>query len=42
VYSNVIRVLAPLTIPEAQLEEGLTLLEQSLAEATQGATSAVA
>jgi len=41
-YSNVIRILAPLTIPEAQLEEGLTLLEQSLAEATQGATSAVA
>jgi 4-aminobutyrate aminotransferase/(S)-3-amino-2-methylpropionate transaminase len=33
-YSNVIRILAPLTIPEAQLEEGLGLLEQSLAEAT--------
>src|SRR4051794_13554167 len=42
VYSNVIRILAPLTIPEAQLDEGLVLLEQSLAEATQGATSAVA
>src|SRR5690349_7860713 len=42
VYSNVIRFLAPLTIPEAQLEEGLGLLEQSLAEATQGAASAVA
>jgi len=41
-YSNVIRILAPLTIPEAQLDEGLTLLEQSMAEATQGATSAVA
>ncbi len=34
IYSNVIRILAPLTIPEAQLEEGLELLEQSLAEAT--------
>ena len=42
-YSNVIRILAPLTIPEAQLEEGLELLEQSLAEAVQGsATTAVA
>jgi 4-aminobutyrate aminotransferase/(S)-3-amino-2-methylpropionate transaminase len=41
-YSNVIRILAPLTIPEAQLEEGLVLLEQSLAEATQGTASAVA
>jgi 4-aminobutyrate aminotransferase/(S)-3-amino-2-methylpropionate transaminase len=42
VYSNVIRILAPLTIPEAQLDEGLELLEQSLAEASQGAASAVA
>jgi 4-aminobutyrate aminotransferase/(S)-3-amino-2-methylpropionate transaminase len=33
-YSNVIRILAPLTIPEAQLEEGLMLLEESLAEAS--------
>ena len=41
-YSNVIRILAPLTIPEAQLEEGLTLLEQSLAEASAGTNSAVA
>ena len=41
-YSNVIRILAPLTIPEAQLEEGLKLLEESLAEASSGATSAVA
>jgi 4-aminobutyrate aminotransferase/(S)-3-amino-2-methylpropionate transaminase len=42
-YSNVIRILAPLTIPEAQLEEGLGLLEQSLVEATQGtAATAVA
>jgi len=43
VYSNVIRFLAPLTIPEAHLEEGLGLLEQSLVEVTQsGAATAVA
>jgi len=42
IYSNVIRILAPLTIPEAQLEEGLGLLEQSLVEATTAQTSAVA
>lgn len=41
-YSNVIRILAPLTIPEAQLDEGLVLLEQSLAEASAGTTTAVA
>jgi 4-aminobutyrate aminotransferase/(S)-3-amino-2-methylpropionate transaminase len=41
-YSNVIRILAPLTIPDTQLDEGLDLLEQSLAEATGSATSAVA
>ena len=41
-YSNVIRILAPLTIPEALLEEGLGLLEQSLAEATGGSATAVA
>jgi 4-aminobutyrate aminotransferase/(S)-3-amino-2-methylpropionate transaminase len=41
-YSNVIRILAPLTIPEAQLEEGLKLLEESLAEASGGTKSAVA
>jgi 4-aminobutyrate aminotransferase / (S)-3-amino-2-methylpropionate transaminase / 5-aminovalerate transaminase len=41
-YSNVIRILAPLTIPEAQLDEGLALLEQSLAEASAGTTTAVA
>jgi 4-aminobutyrate aminotransferase/(S)-3-amino-2-methylpropionate transaminase len=41
-YSNVIRILAPLTIPEAQLEEGLGLLEASLAEASGGAATAVA
>jgi 4-aminobutyrate aminotransferase/(S)-3-amino-2-methylpropionate transaminase len=42
IYSNVIRILAPLTIPEAQLEEGLELLEQSLAEVAATQTSAVA
>jgi 4-aminobutyrate aminotransferase/(S)-3-amino-2-methylpropionate transaminase len=42
IYSNVIRILAPLTIPEAQLEEGLGLLEHALAEVTQSASSAVA
>ena len=41
-YSNVIRILAPLTIPEAQLEEGLRLLEESIAEATGSSASAVA
>jgi 4-aminobutyrate aminotransferase/(S)-3-amino-2-methylpropionate transaminase len=32
IYSNVIRFLAPLTIPDAHLEEGFTLLEQALRE----------
>jgi 4-aminobutyrate aminotransferase/(S)-3-amino-2-methylpropionate transaminase len=41
-YSNVIRILAPLTIPEAQIEEGLKLLEESLAETSAGTTTAVA
>lgn len=36
VYSNVIRFLAPLTISEALLNEGLDLLEQSLVEVAQG------
>jgi 4-aminobutyrate aminotransferase len=30
IYGNTIRLLAPLTIPEAQLEEGLDILEQAL------------
>ena len=34
VYGNVIRLLAPLTIPEDELAAGLDLLEQSLAEAS--------
>ena len=29
-YGNVIRLLAPLTIEDAELDEGLTLLEESL------------
>ena len=33
IYGNVIRLLAPLTIEDADLEEGLTLLEESLAAA---------
>jgi len=32
VYGNTIRLLAPLTIPEEQLIEGLNILERSLAE----------
>jgi 4-aminobutyrate aminotransferase / (S)-3-amino-2-methylpropionate transaminase / 5-aminovalerate transaminase len=32
VYGNVIRFLAPLTIPDALLKEGLHLFEQALAE----------
>jgi 4-aminobutyrate aminotransferase / (S)-3-amino-2-methylpropionate transaminase / 5-aminovalerate transaminase len=40
IYSNVIRFLAPLTIEENLLAEGLDILEQSLAEVTRA--SAVA
>lgn len=32
IYGNTIRLLAPLTIPEAQLEEGLDILELSLTQ----------
>jgi 4-aminobutyrate aminotransferase len=32
IYANSVRLLAPLTIPDAQLEEGLAILEQSLVE----------
>jgi 4-aminobutyrate aminotransferase/(S)-3-amino-2-methylpropionate transaminase len=31
-YSNVVRFLAPLTIPDAMLKEGLNLFEKTLAE----------
>jgi 4-aminobutyrate aminotransferase/(S)-3-amino-2-methylpropionate transaminase len=34
IYSNVIRFLAPLTISDALLKEGLHVLEQALAEVT--------
>ena len=40
IYSNVIRFLAPLTIEEALLDEGLGLLEGALAEVTGGAQRA--
>ena len=32
IYGNTVRLLAPLTIPDAQLEEGLEILERSLVE----------
>jgi len=32
VYSNVIRFLAPLTIPDAVLKEGFNIFEQALEE----------
>jgi 4-aminobutyrate aminotransferase/(S)-3-amino-2-methylpropionate transaminase len=37
VYANVIRFLAPLTIPDAHLREGCVLFEQALEEAAGGA-----
>jgi 4-aminobutyrate aminotransferase/(S)-3-amino-2-methylpropionate transaminase len=42
VYGNVIRFLAPLTIPEALLDEGLDKLETALAEVTAAASQAAA
>jgi 4-aminobutyrate aminotransferase-like enzyme len=42
VYGNVIRFLAPLTIPEALLDEGLDKLEAALAEVTAAASQAAA
>jgi 4-aminobutyrate aminotransferase-like enzyme len=39
VYGNVIRLLAPLTIPQAHLEEGFGMLEAALAEAATGQAS---
>jgi 4-aminobutyrate aminotransferase/4-aminobutyrate aminotransferase/(S)-3-amino-2-methylpropionate transaminase len=32
-HGNALRILAPLTIPDEQLSEGLDLLEKSLSEA---------
>jgi 4-aminobutyrate aminotransferase / (S)-3-amino-2-methylpropionate transaminase / 5-aminovalerate transaminase len=40
-YSNVVRFLAPLTIPDAQLREGFNLFEESLQEVTAAASPAV-
>ncbi len=42
VYGNVIRFLAPLTIPEALLDEGLDKLEAAMAEVTASASQAAA
>ena len=42
VYGNVIRFLAPLTIPESMLDEGLGKLEAALADATAAASQAAA
>jgi 4-aminobutyrate aminotransferase/(S)-3-amino-2-methylpropionate transaminase len=42
IYGNVIRFLAPLTIPEAMLEEGLGKLEAALAEVSAAASQAAA
>jgi acetylornithine/succinyldiaminopimelate/putrescine aminotransferase len=39
-YGNVIRFLAPLTIPDALLKEGFHLLEAALNEVTHGAAPA--
>ena len=41
-YGNVIRFLAPLTIPEQMLEEGLGKLEAALAEVSSAASQAAA
>jgi 4-aminobutyrate aminotransferase/(S)-3-amino-2-methylpropionate transaminase len=41
-YGNVIRFLAPLTIPDAQMKEGFHLLEAALNEVTHGAAPAPA
>ena len=39
-YGNVIRVLAPLTIEDAVLDEGLEVMEAALAEAVSGSRQA--
>jgi 4-aminobutyrate aminotransferase-like enzyme len=38
-FGNVIRILVPLTVPDAVVNEGLAVLEQALAEATRGMPS---
>ena len=42
VYSNVIRFLAPLTIPDALLKEGFRLFELALGEVAGGGVKAKA
>jgi 4-aminobutyrate aminotransferase/(S)-3-amino-2-methylpropionate transaminase len=42
VYGNVIRFLAPLTIPDQILEEGLSKLEAALTEVTAAASQVAA
>jgi 4-aminobutyrate aminotransferase/(S)-3-amino-2-methylpropionate transaminase len=39
-YGNVVRFLAPLTIPDALLKEGFNLLEQALDDVTRAASAA--
>ncbi len=36
VYGNVVRFLAPITIPEAHFAEAMDILEQAIAAARQG------
>ena len=38
-YSNVVRLLAPLTIPDAQLREGFNLFDEALQEVTAASVS---
>jgi 4-aminobutyrate aminotransferase/(S)-3-amino-2-methylpropionate transaminase len=41
VYSNVIRLLMPLTITDSQLEEGLSILEEAIEAAIKGVDSTI-
>ena len=41
IYGNVIRFLAPLTIPEALLREGMTRLEAALTEVSAGTAARI-
>jgi 4-aminobutyrate aminotransferase/(S)-3-amino-2-methylpropionate transaminase len=40
IYGNVVRLLAPLTIPQTQLEEGFAMLEAALGDVTAGLAEA--
>jgi 4-aminobutyrate aminotransferase-like enzyme len=42
IYSNVIRFLAPLTIPDALLKEGFNIFEQALDEVARAPAAAAA